>query len=159
MQVLPDAVNLRQGPGTNYFIAGGAFKDDSVLVTGQAYECEWLEVQAEDGTTGWVQVDQVSFAQDCAAVPPADIPPTPFIPTPTPTNPGGTKFAVINNTGQSVTLTFRGENNYTFTVPPGRSQVQVIPGQYNIGISCGGAVSYISGYVGPNWYLTIDSCP
>ena len=157
--VIPDGLNFRGGPGTVYLVAGGAVKGDELLVTGQAYGCEWLQVEKADGKTGWVPADQVTFDSPCEWIAQLEIPPTPFIPTATPTNPGGTKFAIVNNTGQTLTVVFSGEYNYTFTIAPGRNQVNVIAGNYSIGWSCGGAYAYTYGFVSSAWLLQIDSCP
>jgi hypothetical protein len=48
------SANLRSGPGTDYYIAGGAQLGDRLFITGQANDYAWYRVQNPGGDAVWV---------------------------------------------------------------------------------------------------------
>lgn len=77
-------MNVRQGPGTNYGIAGGANQGERYPVTGKNSDSTWWQIDYQ-GQAGWVygelvaaqNVDSVAVAQNIPAPPPTAVPPTP----------------------------------------------------------------------------------
>ncbi len=55
-----DRVNLRMGPGTVYQIVTQLEKDTPITVIGE--EGDWYQVRLNDGRTGWIRKDMVSFS-------------------------------------------------------------------------------------------------
>jgi uncharacterized protein YraI len=79
-----DIVNIRQGPGTNYGLAGSAQAGETFPVTGKNAAGDWWQINF-DGQTGWIfgqlvtatGVEGVAVAQNIPAPPtPAPVPPT-----------------------------------------------------------------------------------
>ena len=70
-EVVWSAVNLREGPGTNYKVSGSARKGNSVSVLED--KGQWLRVRLEDGKEAWVFKAATSLAPKTtpAASPPA----------------------------------------------------------------------------------------
>ncbi|MEA3407871.1 MAG: PA14 domain-containing protein [Chloroflexota bacterium] len=60
-RVLPNALNVRRGPGTGYPSIGLAHEGDRLLVLGQDTSGEWLYARLEDGAEGWVKRDFIDF--------------------------------------------------------------------------------------------------
>ena len=55
---------------------------------------------------------------------------------------GQAKVTIFNNTGESLTIRFFGDQNYTFVLPGGRSRVFIKPGKYSYtAIACGDTLS------------------
>lgn len=90
-----DVVNIRQGPGTNYGLIGGAQAGETFPVTGKNAEGTWWQIDY-NGQTGWIfgqlvtaaGTEGVAVAQNIPAPPtPAPVPPTntpaPAAPQPT----------------------------------------------------------------------------
>jgi len=147
-----DSLNIRKGPGTMYAIVTGVDRGDTLEINGQAYSCEWLKIETENGLEGWVSAELVVFETPCSSIPAAQIPPTPIplpsstpipqqVPTSTQAPSGKTVTIKVNNkTGGNITLTLSGPASYTFTLGPGTHKLKVLPGKYNwTAWGCGGA--------------------
>jgi uncharacterized protein YgiM (DUF1202 family) len=61
MEVTPSSVNLRMGPGTEYWIMRRLFAGDVVQVIGRTAERDWFYVQAEGGYLGWLARSVVAY--------------------------------------------------------------------------------------------------
>lgn len=57
--IVSDEVNLREGPGGNYGLAGHLRQGDQVIVTGQ--QGYWVEVQVPRGKAGYIFKDYVAI--------------------------------------------------------------------------------------------------
>ncbi len=64
-----DGINLRTNPGYLFAIKETLSVNSSIKVLGQAKGGEWLEVQAADGTQGWVFTQLVSSDVDLTGIP------------------------------------------------------------------------------------------
>lgn len=73
-------VNLRNGPGINYDLAGNLLTGNTAAVTGRDASGSWLVVRA-NGRQSWVARAFVTFAGDVNALPVVAAPPTPIRPT------------------------------------------------------------------------------
>jgi uncharacterized protein YgiM (DUF1202 family) len=67
--VTATAINVRQGPGTNYSVIGAAHAGDSLTVTGQNSAAGWYQVQLADGRSGWVSGSLVTVAGAGQSIP------------------------------------------------------------------------------------------
>jgi hypothetical protein len=88
--VATSAVNIRSGPGTAYPVVGALRANDRATITGRNADSSWWQIEAGDGTTGWVaawvvQATQTDGVPVTAAPPPP--PPTPTSPPPLPEQP------------------------------------------------------------------------
>ncbi len=55
---------------------------------------------------------------------------------------GQAKITIFNNTGETLTIHFWGDQNYTFVLPGGRSRVYIKPGKYSYtALACGDTLS------------------
>ena len=65
------ALNVRQGPGTNFASVAQLQKGASLMIIGQYNACDWLKVQLIDGSSGWVKggADYVELKEECALIP------------------------------------------------------------------------------------------
>lgn len=75
-EVNEDVADVREGPGVNYPPAGQVHAGDSFLVTGQADQNNWYQVEHPDAGTVWIAASNVSVENAT----PADIPPANTIP-------------------------------------------------------------------------------
>jgi dipeptidyl aminopeptidase/acylaminoacyl peptidase len=72
------ALNVRQGPGTNYQIISALRTGDSVSVTGRDAARGWYQVTLSDGRTGWISAALVQVSGDVASLPVAQAPAAPI---------------------------------------------------------------------------------
>ncbi len=65
------ALNVREGPGTDYERVGVVSRGDRVRVMGQVDGCAWLKVVVDRGMVGWIAGSQrfVALSQPCEAIP------------------------------------------------------------------------------------------
>ena len=94
--VISSNMNVRNGPGTNYNIVGGANQGERYPVTGKNTDGSWWQIDYS-GQVGWVfndlviaeRVESVAVAQNIPAPPPTAVPPTatPVPPPPEPAAP------------------------------------------------------------------------
>ncbi len=70
------ALNVREGPGTDYERVGIVSRDDRVRVLGQVDGCAWLKVEVDRGVVGWISGSQrfVALSHPCEAIPRAQPP-------------------------------------------------------------------------------------
>ncbi len=88
-----DVVNIRQGPGTTYGLAGSAQSGEKFRVTGKSPDAAWWQIDY-NGTAGWVfgqlvttsNTEAVAVAQNIPEAPaaPPTQPPAPPTDTPVP---------------------------------------------------------------------------
>jgi SH3-like domain-containing protein len=64
MEVTPSSVNLRMGPGTQYWIMRRLFAGDAVQVIGRTAAGDWFYVQSEGGYLGWLANSVVTYEDD-----------------------------------------------------------------------------------------------
>lgn len=146
------ALNVRQGPGTNYPRQGVVKRGDQLKVVGQVNDCTWLQVDLPNGKTGWISGNSryTRLTAQCQDIPEATPPP---LPTPSPTTPpansgsgsGASQGDVQGNSSQgcylfqnqvgvevTVTFTRQGDSwNRTFKLPKGVEQEECFdPGKY-----------------------------
>ncbi len=142
------ALNVRQGPGTNYPRQGVVKRGDQLRVVGQVNNCTWLQVVLLDDEEGWISGNSryTRLTAQCQDIPEVTPPP---LPTPSPTSPpassgssqGGSQsnssqgcYLFQNQVGVEVTVTFtrQGDSwNRTFKLPKGAEQEECFdPGKY-----------------------------
>ncbi len=70
------ALNVREGPGTDYERVGVVSRGDRVRVMGQVDGCAWLKVVVDRGVVGWIAGSPrfVALSQPCEAIPRAQPP-------------------------------------------------------------------------------------
>lgn len=79
------SLRIRSGPGTEYDILGAATQGESFVITGQAFDCGWYQIDHPLLGTAWTSGSSdfvTSNVADCTQIPTASIPTTP---TPAPT--------------------------------------------------------------------------
>jgi uncharacterized protein YgiM (DUF1202 family) len=64
MEVTPSSVNLRMGPGTQYWIMRRLFEGDEVQAIGRTAASDWFYVQSEGGYLGWLANSVVTYEDD-----------------------------------------------------------------------------------------------
>jgi uncharacterized protein YraI len=131
-----ESLNIRKGPGVVYAIVTGAARGEHLEIVGQAYSCSWLKIKTTNGVEGWVSVDLIDYDLPCNQIPSAPVPPTPIpVPSSTPTKQAPAaktiRVKIINDTGGYITINLNGPAVYSFSFPPGNSDMWVIPGTYN----------------------------
>lgn len=72
-------LNIRSGPGLNYTIVDSVSQNTELVVSGQAYNCQWFQVYYRDSDLGWVSGSEqyVIFDGNCADIPAINILVTP----------------------------------------------------------------------------------
>ena len=134
--IVTNALNVRNGPGTNYARVAAVYQDDEVTVAGQSGNCAWLQVVTPDGQPGWVsgKSTYVELNGACEQIPEAEIA--------TPQSSAGGRAASSakgcylfqNQLGTELTLTFTQadtKQNVTFKIPARGEQQQCFdPGPY-----------------------------
>jgi serine protease Do len=138
--VMVKALNLRNGPGTNYRRVGALNQGDELQVQGQVNDCAWLFVVAPDGQNGWVSgaAQYVTLNAACDAIPE----------TPAPASASGGSSAggsgsasasqgcylFQNQLGAELTITFTRQGdgwNTSFKIAPSAEKEQCFdPGKY-----------------------------
>ena len=63
------ALNVRQGPGTNYGVVTVAHSADTLSITGRNSAGDWYQVSLDDGRQGWVNGSLVAVTGDAASIP------------------------------------------------------------------------------------------
>ncbi|MBN1967469.1 MAG: ABC transporter substrate-binding protein, partial [Anaerolineae bacterium] len=87
VQVKPNVLNVRNGPGFNYDKIGEVNAGDQLRVLGTVADFSWMVVEFQGGV-GWVKAEYVDILGDLAAVSVIQPPPSPTPGTPTlPPNP------------------------------------------------------------------------
>ncbi|GIV78302.1 MAG: hypothetical protein KatS3mg050_2696 [Litorilinea sp.] len=145
--VIVNALNVRNGPGTNYSRVGAVRDGTELQVAGQVNECAWLFVTTPDGLDGWVSGNPqyVSLSVPCAQIPAVEPPPpprqsSPAAPAagsaqqPAPANSQQGCYLFQNHLGAELTITFTGQGgswNQTFKLGP-QAEVEKCfpPGRY-----------------------------
>ena len=86
-RVTSAALNMRNGPGTNFGIVRTLTNGTLLLVLGQNYSGQWLYVQTSDLQLGWVARNFTNFSGSAPIIttPPTPIPPATWTPTALPT--------------------------------------------------------------------------
>jgi hypothetical protein len=136
---------IRSGPGTNYTWLATATVDMELLVIGRKSDCSWLVVILPDGKQGWINADFITYSMPCESFDIASIPPTPTLkpaipPTATPCAGETVPIVIKNDTGGQVTLYLNGPCSYTFSISPGNTTINILPGNYSYtAYGCGGA--------------------
>lgn len=150
-----ESMNVRSGPGTGYPIQTYAVRGDVLIILGQAYNCDWLQVKTTDGKTGWVSASYVVYTLACIEIAQATIPPLPTTVaqsqpgnnnnpppanTPPPSCDPTDSIDITNSTGGNVTLYLSGPASYTYNLGTGDTTLYVCPGTYDYtAYGCGGA--------------------
>jgi S1-C subfamily serine protease len=77
--VIIPSLRIRSGPGTDYESQGAVQKGETLPVVGQAYDCQWLQIETAEGDVGWMSgaPEYVTLSQPCESIPQAEIPPLP----------------------------------------------------------------------------------
>jgi outer membrane protein assembly factor BamD (BamD/ComL family) len=86
--VQAEALNVRDGPGTEYDVVGQAKQGDELTIVARTEGSDWLQVRLTDGKEGWVSVQLVEAGGEAMGIPVAAVippTPTPVPPTATPT--------------------------------------------------------------------------
>ena len=79
-------INLRDGPGTEYAVAGSAKASQALEITGKNVGGTWWQVCCVGGKPAWLAASLVTVKGDVSGVAvPADLPAPPPSPTPAPT--------------------------------------------------------------------------
>ncbi len=68
------ALNVRQGPGTNYAVINALHAGDQVAVTGRDASGGWYQVRLGSGQAGWISAAYAQLAGDAAALPTVQAP-------------------------------------------------------------------------------------
>ncbi|MBW7882020.1 MAG: trypsin-like peptidase domain-containing protein [Caldilineaceae bacterium] len=145
--VKADTLNVRSGPGTNYNRIGTVNAGDTLIVSGQANGCSWLQIVTPAGFEGWVSGSDnyVTLEARCA-----DIPETEGVPAaPASGGQGGSAagsqaasggkadqgcYLFQNELGAELTITFTNSSTgkgETFKVPSdGEVEKCFAPGKY-----------------------------
>lgn len=63
------ALNVRQGPGTNYGVISVVHLGDSLGISGQNTAAGWYQIALPDGRSGWVKGDFVQVIGDASSIP------------------------------------------------------------------------------------------
>lgn len=85
--VIGEIVNVRQGPGTNYGLAGTASANQEFEIVGKSPDGAWWQICCVNGQQVWL-FGQLARAENAEAVAVAqNIPPAPQLPTNTPVPP------------------------------------------------------------------------
>jgi uncharacterized protein YgiM (DUF1202 family) len=61
LEVIPASVNLRMGPGTDYWIMRRLYEGDMVSAIGRTADHAWYYVQSDGGYLGWLALSVVTF--------------------------------------------------------------------------------------------------
>lgn len=136
---------IRSGPGTNYAWLSTATVNMELTLIGRTSDCSWLVIIMSDGKQGWINADFITFNLPCNLLDIAAIPPTPTLkpavpPTPTPCAGETISILIKNDTGGQVTLYLKGPCSYTFSISPGNTTINILPGTYSYtAYGCGGA--------------------
>ncbi len=135
--VVVNALNLRNGPGTNYRRAGTLQKGDELQVQGQVNNCAWLSVVAPDGQNGWVSgaAQYVNLNAACDAIPEAPAPASGGSSAGSSSASAGQGcYLFQNQLGAELTITFTRQGdgwNTNFKVAPSAEKEQCFdPGKY-----------------------------
>ncbi len=67
--ILPEALNVRNGPNTGYTVIATLPTGTVLTVIGKTQAGDWWKVKLPDGQTGWVASDYVEFSGDEDEVP------------------------------------------------------------------------------------------
>jgi serine protease Do len=71
--VLVPSLRIRSGPGTTFEVIGGAVQGERYGVTGQAADCEWLQIAHPQLGVAWIGGGVFAAIDgDCAAIPAVD---------------------------------------------------------------------------------------
>jgi len=62
-EVVPNGLNLRSGPGTEYQVVKRLRKGDHLGIVGEAPDRIWFKVRTSDGTEGWVHSGYVTVTE------------------------------------------------------------------------------------------------
>jgi|GEM_PF-1861731 len=134
---------LRQGPGTEYYAITTYGIGTKLTITGQAINCQWLQVLDSDNKMGWVYAQNLIFSMTCEEIPITSFPPPPPTQVPATATPACSLNGVLsiqNDTGGTVTLYLTGPASFTFYLNTGPSSLYVCPGTYSYtAYGCGGA--------------------
>lgn len=134
---------LRQGPGQEYYAISTYGVGALLTITGQAYNCQWLQVLDLDNNSGWINAHNIDFSMTCDEIPATSFPtppPTQIPATATPSCSLSGGLSIQNDTGASVTLYLSGPTNFTFYLSTGSTSLSVCPGTYSYtAYGCGGA--------------------
>lgn len=135
--VVVKALNLRNGPGTNYRRVDTLNQGDELQVQGQVNNCAWLSVVAPGGQNGWVSgaTQYVTLNAACTAIPEAPAPASGG------SSSGGSSasasqgcYLFQNQLGAELTITFTRQGdgwNTSFKVAPSAEKEQCFdPGKY-----------------------------
>lgn len=109
--VIGNAINIREGPGTNYPQQGQFNKNEELDIIGQFEDCTWLKVSSRrQALTGWVSGDAryVQLQTNCGNIPLGTFRPLTGIIKPNQRGGGYGEFTVDNGTARDgvVILTF-----------------------------------------------------
>ena len=66
--VKPAALNVRQGPGTNYGVVTVAHSADTLHITGRNNAGDWYQVGLNDGRQGWVSGSLVTVTGNASSI-------------------------------------------------------------------------------------------
>ena len=132
---------LRQGPGTEYYAITTYEIGVQLTITGQANNCQWVQVLDSDQKMGWVYAPNLKFSMTCGEIPATSYPappPTQIPATATPSCSLNGILSIQNDTGGSVTLYLTGPASFTFYLNTGPSTLYVCPGTYSYTAHGGG---------------------
>ncbi len=63
------ALNVREGPGTNYTAVAAVHAGDTLAITGRDASAGWYRIRLSDGRTGWVSGSLVTVDGDVSGIP------------------------------------------------------------------------------------------
>lgn len=100
VQVVPNSINVRSGPGVNYNVVGFLTSEQTVRVVARTANDNWYLVELEDGSKGWVStavvnaveefdLNGIEIAATVPALPPTATPMPTSTSTPAPSSSGG----------------------------------------------------------------------
>jgi len=138
-----DTTYLWEGPGTEYRAITTYELGTQVTITGQAFNCGWLQVIDDNYETGWVYAPDMLYSMACSEISEASYPeppPTKISATATPSCSLDGTLSIQNDTGGSVTLYLSGPTGFTFYLGTGSTQLSICSGTYSYtAYGCGGA--------------------
>lgn len=82
------SLRIRSGPGVEYDILGAATQGEQFNIIGQAFDCQWYQIQHPQFGTVWLSGGAsyvTTYNANCFQIPAASVPVAPTAPPPPPT--------------------------------------------------------------------------
>jgi len=160
--LLTITVGLYSGPGNSYLITDYLDPGESVVISGAAYKCQWIQIYVPAlDKTGWVFSELIEYSFKCSDIPEAEIPPTP---TPTSTlDPSDyTDVGMVNSTGEPFKIHVYGPTTNSFTLNKEYQEFSLHWGYYSVTYyACGIQYTNVPKFVprGVLREIWVFSCP